>query len=117
VKRFDRKKENDYFRDLTTLRQSGAVDEYVTEFQRIAIMIHHIPEERLAFLFNEGLTKPLRAMVKVSSPRSLDDAIRVAYDLEPTVKSLREDQYPRGWIIGSRLLRGLARPRHFLHPG
>lgn len=28
-------------------------------------------------------------MVKVSYPRTLDDAIRAAYDLEPPVKSLR----------------------------
>jgi len=59
VKRFDQKKENDYLRDLTTLKQQGAMDEYVFEFQKIAVMIHYIPKERLTFLFIEGLMEPL----------------------------------------------------------
>lgn len=59
VKRFDRKKEDDCFRDLTSLRQSEAVDEYVAEFQRIAVMIHNISEGRLTFMFLEGLMEPL----------------------------------------------------------
>lgn len=52
-------------------------------------MIHHILEERLTFLFIEGLAKLLRGMVKVSHPRTMDEAIQASYDLEPTVKSLR----------------------------
>lgn len=68
----------------------------MTEFQRLAVMIHHIPEERLTFLFIEGLAEPLRGMVKVSSPRSLDDAIRATYDLEPTVKSLKGGSVAKG---------------------
>lgn len=89
VKRFDWKKEDDYFRELTSLRQNGDVDEFVIEFQRLAMMIHHIPESRLTFLFTEGLMEPLQGMVKVSSPRSLDDAIWAAYDLESAISSLR----------------------------
>lgn len=53
-------------------------------------MIHHISKEWLTFLFIEGLSEPLRGMVKVLNPRAMDDMIRAAYDLEPTVKSLRE---------------------------
>lgn len=45
VKRFDRKKENDYFRELNSLRQTETVDEFVTEVQKLVVMIHHIPEE------------------------------------------------------------------------
>jgi len=52
-------------------------------------MIHHILEERLTFLFIKGLINPLRGMVKVSYPRTLYDAIWVAYDLEPTMKFLK----------------------------
>lgn len=81
-----------------TLRQSRVVDEFMMEFQMIAIMIHHILEERLAFLFIEGLMEPLRGMVKVSSLRSLNDAIREAYDLEPTVKSLRVGSISKGFV-------------------
>lgn len=101
AKRFDRKREVDYFRDLTALRPFGVVDEFMIEFQGLAIMTHHLSKERLVFIFVEGLAQPLSGMVKVSSPRSLDDAIRAAYDLEPTVKSLRGDRFPRGRLIGS----------------
>lgn len=51
AKRFDRKREDDYFRDMTTLRQSRVMDEFVTEFQRPTVMTHHISEERLVFIF------------------------------------------------------------------
>lgn len=45
------------------------------EFQRLAIMSHQILEERLVFIFIEGLMDLLRGMVKVSYPRSIDDTI------------------------------------------
>lgn len=45
------------------------------ELQRLAIMTHHLLEDRLVFIFIEGLIELLRGMVKVASPRSLDDAI------------------------------------------
>lgn len=89
VKRFNRKKENNYFQDLTSLRQLRIADDNVIEFQRISIMIHHIPKERLTFLFIEAMMEPFLGMVKVSSLKSLDDAIWETYDLEPTVKSLK----------------------------
>lgn len=96
AKRFDRKREDDYFRDLTVLRQFGSVDEFVAKFQRLAVLTHHLLEERLVFIFVEGLTKLLRGMVKVSSSGSLDDVIWATYDLEPTVKSLRRGSVSKG---------------------
>lgn len=39
------------------------------------MMIHHIPKEWLTLLFIEGLSEPLRGMVKVSNLRTMDDAI------------------------------------------
>lgn len=99
VKRFDRKKEDDYFQDLTSLRQLGVVDEYVVEFQRIVVMIHNISKERLTFMFVEGLMDPLQGMVRVSAPTKPDNAIRVAYDLEPTVKSLKGGKTLRAIVV------------------
>lgn len=51
---FDQKREDDYFRDLTALQQSGVVDDFVAKFQRLAIMTHHLLKERLVFIFVEG---------------------------------------------------------------
>lgn len=39
VKRFDRKRENDYFRELIYLKQQGVVDDYVSKFHKVTIMI------------------------------------------------------------------------------
>lgn len=55
MKQFDKKRENDYFRELTYLRKQGMMDDYALEFQNITVMIHKIFEERLTFLFVEGL--------------------------------------------------------------
>lgn len=43
--------------------------------------------------------EPLRGMVKVSSPRSLDDANHLAYDLEITMKMLRGGTKLRGLYV------------------
>jgi len=51
------------------------VDKFMMEFQKLAVMIHHIPKERITFIFIEGLAKPLRVMVKVSYPKTLDNSI------------------------------------------
>jgi len=69
-------------------------------------MTHHLPKKRLVFIFIEGLEEPLKGMVKVSSPRSLDNAIREAYDLEPTVKSLKGRSGSKGFISRKLFLEG-----------
>lgn len=40
----------------------------MSEFQKIAVMIHYIPEERLTFLFIEGLMKSLQIVVPTQHP-------------------------------------------------
>lgn len=53
-------------------------------------MIYNISKGRLTFMFLEGLMESLQGMVRISAPKILDDAIRATYDLERTVKSLKE---------------------------
>lgn len=48
-------------------------------------MIHNILEEQLNFMFMEGLMESLHGMIRVSTPRSLYDTIRAAYNLESIV--------------------------------
>lgn len=43
--------------------------------------------------------EPLWGMVKVSSLRNLDDIICSAYDLEPTLNTLKGDPKPRGGYV------------------
>lgn len=81
------------------MRQSGAMDKYVAKFQRISMMIHNVSEGRLTFMFLEGLMELLQSMMRVSIPNTLDDAIRVTYDLELIVNYLKKWKTLRGPTI------------------
>jgi hypothetical protein len=81
VHRFDRRDLEMSFRDLAQLRQTGSVDAYILDFQRISVMVTDISEARLVMLFIEGLTEPLRGWVKAYKPTSLQDAVSSARDL------------------------------------
>jgi hypothetical protein len=75
MERFDRKDPKIHFRDLAHLRQTGIAEVFVTEFQRVAVVVTDISEPRLIMLFTEGLTEPLRGWVKEYRPPTLSDAI------------------------------------------
>lgn len=75
IARFDRKDVELYYRDLAQLRQSGHVDSYINEFQRIAVMVPEMPEKRVVMSFIEGLHDRMRGLVKALKPRTLHDAI------------------------------------------
>lgn len=71
IDKFDRKDLELHFRELAQLRQTNLVDAYITEFQRLAVMVIDISEQWLVMLFIEGLTKPLRGWVKAFKLDSL----------------------------------------------
>jgi hypothetical protein len=62
--RFDRRDPEIHFRDLAQLRQTGTAEAFISEFQRVAVVVTDISEPRLVILFTEGLTEPLRGWVK-----------------------------------------------------
>lgn len=82
----------------------------MVKFHRLAVMIHRIPKERLTFLFIEGLFEPLRGMVKVSNPRTMDDTIRADYDLKPIVKFLRGGSTSKA-LPNRKLLEGSSKAK------
>jgi hypothetical protein len=57
--RFDKKDPEFHFRELAQLRQSGTPDAYISEFQRIAVMVTDVSEHRLIMLFIEGTFQTL----------------------------------------------------------
>ena len=81
IERFDRKDSEIHFRELAQLRQTGNAKSYISEFQRVVVMVTDITEPRLIMLFTEGLAKPLRGWVKTYKPATLQDAIGRARDL------------------------------------
>ena len=68
IERFDRKDLEIHFRELAQLKQSGSAESYISEFQRVAVMVTDITEPRLIMLFIEGLAKPLHGWVKAYKP-------------------------------------------------
>jgi hypothetical protein len=74
-----------HFRELTQLRLIGRVDAYISEFQRLAVMVKDVSEDRLIILFIEGLSEPLCGWIKAFKPTSLQDAIIRARDMEYSI--------------------------------
>jgi hypothetical protein len=83
--RFDRRDPEIHFMNLAQLRQTGIAEAFITEFQRVAVVVTDISEPRLIMLFTEGLTEPLRRWVKAYRPPTLQDAILRTRDLADSV--------------------------------
>jgi hypothetical protein len=86
IDRFDQGDPELHFRELTQLRQTGAAEVYIEEFQRLAVMVQDISPTRLIMLFTEGLMKPLKGWVKAFKPTNLQDVIWRTRDLGPSAK-------------------------------
>jgi len=71
IERFDRKDPEVHFRELAQLKQTGSAEAFISEFQRIAVMVTDVSESRLTMLFTEALTEPLRGWVKAYKPHSV----------------------------------------------
>jgi hypothetical protein len=80
--RFDQGDPELHFHELTQLRQTGSVEAFIEEFQRLAVMVPDVSESRLMMLFSEGLTEPLHGWVKDFKPTTLQDVIWKTRDLE-----------------------------------
>jgi hypothetical protein len=92
--KFDRRDPEIHFRDLAQLRQTGTAEAFITEFQRVTVVVTNISEPRLVMLFTEGLTEPLRGWVKAYRPHTLQDAILRTRDLADSVPKTRKNSKP-----------------------
>ena len=54
IARFERNVEL-YYRELALIRQTGHVEAYINEFQRVAVMVPQMPQKCVMMLFIEGL--------------------------------------------------------------
>jgi hypothetical protein len=65
--------------DLTNLRQTSSVVEYVTEFRRLSTLLSTWHEDTFILLFYRGLKEPIQAEVfKAKCPDKMDELIRLA---------------------------------------
>ena len=80
-KRFDRRDHDISFRYLSHNREVGTPKEYISEFQKVVVMVTEISEARPILLFIEGLVEPLKGLVKAYQPTTLQEAVSRTRDL------------------------------------
>ena len=71
IDRFDLKDDEEYFKELSKLKQTKSVNEYIEEFQKVAIMVPNMSEKRIVYLFLDGLEDSIKGLVKAFSPSTL----------------------------------------------
>ena len=86
---FDKRDLEIHYRELAQLKQTGSAEAFISEFQRVAVMVTVLSESKLVMLFTKALTKPLRGWVKAYKPSTLHDAIDRTRDLQDSVPKNR----------------------------
>ena len=71
MERFDKRDPEIHFRELARLKHDDSVEAFISEFQRVAVMVTDVSERRLVLLFTEAFTEPLRGWVKAYKPSTL----------------------------------------------
>lgn len=72
---------------MATITQKGKIASYVEEFQQISVMVIDMVEDIIIHLFLKCLSEPLRGLAKAFKPKTLDEAISTALDLETSTHS------------------------------
>ena len=99
IDRFDLKDDEEYFKELSKLKQTKSVNEYIEEFQKVAVMVPDMSEKRIVYLFLDGLEDSVKGLVKAFSPSTLQEAIKRSLQLETCVpmKSITNQKPPNLW--------------------
>lgn len=92
--RFDEKDSEWYFQELVLLKQTGTVDEFISQFQELSVMIPDLPQKRLTHMFIEGLKDLTKNVVKPFEPQNLAEAIRKARRVESNQSKEKAKVYP-----------------------
>lgn len=82
IERFDRNEPEEHFVELTRLKQTGSPEKYIADFLRISVMVPDLSTAQMIYMFLEGLTEPLRGLVRSTRPTTLQDAIGRTKDLQ-----------------------------------
>jgi len=81
LERFERKDPEEYFGELTRLKQTESAKCYISEFLQLSVMVPDLSESRRIVMFVDGLAEPLRGLVRSNRPTTLQDAVGRARDL------------------------------------
>ena len=59
------------------------------EFENLLVMVYDVSMARLVLQFTEGLTEPLKGIVKSHNPSTLKDAMNLTRDLQNVLLKTR----------------------------
>ena len=68
---FDKKDPKIHFKEIAQLKQTGSAETFISEFQRVVVMVSHMLKSRLIMLFMEALAEPIHGWVKDYKPINL----------------------------------------------
>ena len=74
------------------LKQTGSAETFISEFERVSVMVFDISKSRLIMLFTEALSEPLRGWLKAYRPITLQDAISRTLDLQDSIPKSKQPQ-------------------------
>ena len=89
VEHFDQRDPEEQFVELTKLKQTGRPDTYIMEFLRLSVMVPDLSTAHMIYMFIDGLTKPLRGLVRSTRPTTLHDAVERTRDLQDALPRTR----------------------------
>ncbi|GAU35803.1 hypothetical protein TSUD_155780 [Trifolium subterraneum] len=75
------------FEELSTLKQTGSVEDYVESFELLSSQVGRLPEEQYLGYFMGGLIEPIRRRVRTFNPTTRMEVMRIAKDVESELKN------------------------------
>ena len=79
------------FEELSTLKQTGSVEEFVEAFELLSSQVGRLPEEQYLGYFMSGLKQPIRRRVRTLNPQNRMQMMRMAKDVEEELKEEDDD--------------------------
>ena len=85
VERFDKRDPEAPFMGLAKLKQPGNPKTYISKFLKLYVMVPNLSIARRVYMFIYGLAEPLHGLVKYTKPTTIQDAIKMARDLQDSL--------------------------------
>jgi hypothetical protein len=74
-----------HFPELAQIKQTSILEAFISEFQRLTVMVIDIFEAHFVIFFIEGIADPLRGWVKTYKPTTLQDVVSHTRDMQDVV--------------------------------
>ncbi|MCI40846.1 pentatricopeptide repeat-containing protein, partial [Trifolium medium] len=79
------------FEELSALKQTGSVEEFVEAFELLSSQVGRLPEEQYLGYFMSGLKAQIRRRVRTLNPSNRMQMMRIAKDVEEELKEEDDD--------------------------